>query len=344
MNTVLRPATRAEVGAAAELAALHPWPEYGFYRLFGFDFATPHLVRGVERFVDGLPDPKGEREAVLALQQGRATGFAALERQAWETEHFGVAIGSVPFLFGPAGPRARGEIVNALLGRLEDAARERGLALLSLRLDVNDVGGLGAVQRRGWRVVDTLVTWVHDSHASHPGPPVEPTFERVTLTKHDLPLVPREELEPLERFMRRAYRIDRFHADPRLPPDRSDALYVAWLRKVFDGSWADGAQTIRREGRLVGFCSFQHAADVETELGGPRIIGRGLAGVLPEGKGGYAVLTRMIHAQCPLRSRFQEFDTQIQNFPTVNVWAHENMRFVRARVTLHRWLDERGEA
>lgn len=348
MTPELRPAAPADADAVAALAAAHPWPEYGFYRVFGFDFATPHLVRAAERFAAALAIADGEGAGVLATARGAAVGFAGVARQAFETTHFGVEMGSVPFLFAPVEPEARAAAVAALLGAAEDGARARGLAHLSLRLDVHDVAGLAAAQRRGWRVVDTLVTWVHDSGAGADADDLEPPapggaeFERVTLAKAELPLVPREELAPLEEFMRRAYRIDRFHADARLPAARSDELYVAWLHRIFDARWADGAQTIRRDGRLVGFCSFQHAADVERDYGGPRIIGRGLAAVLPEGKGGYAVLTRMIHRSCPLGSRFQEFDTQIQNFPTVNVWAREGMRFVRARVTLHRWLDERA--
>jgi hypothetical protein len=248
---------------------------------------------------------------------------------------------SLPFLFAPPAGPARAEAVDALLRAATAGARDQGLVHLSLRLDVSDLAALAVAQRQGFRVVDTLLTYVHDNQADPEQlPPVDPSFEGFTLRKEELAEMPRAELVPLEAFMAKAYRIDRFHADARLPADRSDALYVEWFRRVFDGSWADGAQLIRRAGRVLGFCSFQHAGDVEKDFGGPRIIGRGLAGVLPEGRGGYAALTRLIHTRCPFGSRFQEFDTQLQNFPTINVWIREGMRFVRARQTLHRWLDE----
>jgi hypothetical protein len=337
----VREATSADAVDAAALAASHAWPDYGFYRLYGYDFGSAYLVRAVEHLVGNLPGTKGvDQAAVLATEGGEAVGFAAVVGQPWETEHFGLAMGGVPFLLAPAAPGHRAELVDALLGALEKTARCRGLVHLSTRFDIADVGGLQAAQRRGWRVADTLVTWVHDSQGMAAATVSDPRFECVTLGKLDLCRIAREDLAPFEEFMRRGYRVDRFHADLRLPAERSDELYVQWFRKVFDGSWADGAQAIRMNGRLVGFCSFQHARDVEAEFRGPRIIGRGLAAVLPEAKGGYAVLTRMIHHQCPLGSRFQEFDTQLQNFPTINVWARENMRFVRARATLHRWLDE----
>lgn len=340
MSLDVRRAGAADREAAAVLAAAHPWPEYGFYRLFGLDFGTRHLVRRVERFAADLDAPGSQAAGLLATRDGEAAGFAGLVPQAWESDHFGLAMGSVPHLLGPAAPAPRAEVCDAMLGRVESEARARGLEHLSLRLDAGDAGGLHAAQRRGWRQVDTLVTWVHDSQALPAPEEPDAAFEKVTLRREDLARVPRAELAALEAFMRRAYRIDRFHADLRLPAERSDELYVAWFHRVFDGSWADGVQALRRDGRLIGFCSFQHARDVEQELDGPRIIGRGLAGVLPEAKGGYAVLTWMIHNRCPLGSRFQEFDTQLQNFATINVWARARMRFVRARATLHRWLDE----
>lgn len=339
MSLALRDATAADREAADALAATHPWPEAGFYRLFGFDLGTPQLAGAVGRFLSGLDEARPEAAAVLASEGAQPVGLAALARQPWESGHFGLDMGSVPFLLAPGEPRARAARVDALLDGIERTARERGLRHLSLRLDVNDAGALDAAQRRRWRQVDTLVTWVHDSQTLRERAPEDAPFELVTLRKEDLARVPRAELAELEEFVRRAYRMDRFHADLRLPEERSDALYVAWFRKVFDGSWADGAQALRRDGRMVGFCSFQHLEELE-QLGGPRVIGRGLAAVLPEAKGGYAVLTRMIHRRCPLGSRFQEFDTQLQNFPTINVWARESMRFVRARATLHRWLDE----
>ena len=37
---------------------------------------------------------------------------------------------------------------------------------------------------------------------------------------------------------------------------------------------------------------------------------------------------------------FGEYDTQIQNFPVINVWIRYGFAFLRGRFTLHRWLDE----
>lgn len=340
-SLTLREAGPDDAAAAHALGLGHPWPEYGFYRLFGFDFGPAYLASEAERFVRSLGG--GDGLGIVALRGERVLGLAGLSRLGWESGHFGLEMGAVPFLLGPASLAERAEVADALLAGVEDAARGRGLQHLSLRVDASDLAALSAAQRRGFRVVDTLVTFVHDSNETPRAalPAIDETFERVTLRKEELAAAPRGELAALEAFMREGYRIDRFHSDLRLPAERSDALYVAWFRKVFDGSWADGAQALRRDGRYVGFCSFQHAAQVASEFAGPSIIGRGLAAVLPEARGGYAVLTRMIHTRCPFGSRFQEFDTQLQNFPTIRVWIQEGMRFVRARITLHRWLDER---
>lgn len=328
---------------AISLAHDHPYKDAAYYRIFGYDLGTSHLVHNLSSFLENLENQpakdKKNNIALLATKKEQAIGFIALKYLSWESDHFGIKMGTVPFLFATGQPQERAEISSQLLVEIEKLAKNSGFEHLSIKLDVNDTGVFHAATCRKWRPVDTIVTWVHDSQGMMAEEPDAPDFERVTLEKKDLPDIPRSEIVDLENFIHYAYRIGRFHSDLRLPQDLSDALYVNWFNRVFDGSWADGVQAIRRDGRYVGFCSFQHLKEIE-ELGGPRVIGRGLAAVLPEAKGGYAVLTRMIHRRCPLGSRFQEFDTQINNYPPINIWARESMRFVKTRATLHCWLDE----
>jgi len=136
--------------------------------------------------------------------------------------------------------------------------------------------------------------------------------------------------------MRTSYRVTRFHMDDRLPADRSGEIYDEWCRNLFNGKWADMIHVARRAGRTVGFLGHQSFGELE-ERYGVKIIGRGLAGVLPEGRGAYAALVAATMAHTP---DFAEYDTQIQNFPAINVWIRFGFAFMRGRFTLHRWLDE----
>jgi hypothetical protein len=334
--TELRAADASHRDALAKLALEHPYSEYAGYARYGLDFAGRLSAERAAAFL--------EREGafgVTATRGGQTVGFAGAEPLPWESAHFGVRMGSVPWLLAADDDGERAGRLSALLGALVASARERGLEHLATRVDVRDLAGVEAAQRAGFRLVDTLVTYL--GHASPPRPDWVaehyPDFESETLSGPDLARVDRAAVEHFAAFMRESYRIDRFHADRRLPAERSHELYVEWFRRIFSGEWASGVQLVRRGGRYVGFCSFRDEPDVE-RLTGVRVIGRGLAAVLPEGHGGYALLAENICTRCPLGSRFQEFDSQIQNLPVINVWIRRGMPFFRARLTFHRWLDE----
>jgi hypothetical protein len=331
----LRDAGPGDRDALAKLALEHhAYSEQAGYARYGLDFAR---ALSAER-VAGFLDRKGAF-GVLATRGGQVLAFAGAEPLPWESKHFDVSMGSVPWLLAPESERP--ERLASLLDRLAAAARERGLAHLATRVDARDTGGTEAAQRAGFRLVDTLVTYL--GHASPPRPDWVaehyPDFESETFAGPELARIDRAAVQHFAAFMRESYRLDRFHADRRLPAERSHELYVEWFRRIFTGEWASGVQLVRRGGRYVGFCSFRDDPDVE-RLTGVRVIGRGLAAVLPEGHGAYALLAENICTRCPLGSRFQEFDTQIQNLPVINVWIRRGMPFFRARLTFHRWLDE----
>jgi hypothetical protein len=335
MSLAIGPARPEDGDSVRALALGHRFADNRFYRLFGFDFPAQHLADTAQRFLAGEPSA-----ALLACAGGQALGFAGLGRLEWESAHFGIEMATVPFLFAEGDDAERLAIHTALFDGIEAAARECGILHVAVRVDFEDGVALRAAQAAGYRLMDALVTHLGDAERPPPSRPrSDPVLEVTTYRKQDLAQIPAHEIQPFEKFMREAYRIDRFHADPHLSSERADDVYVEWMRKVFSGEWADGMQVIRKEGRLVGFCSFQYAHELKEHYG-VKILGRGLAGVLPEAKGGYSVLTEAVQTRCPFGSRFQEFDTQIQNFPTINVWIKHGMRYVRGRHTLHRWLGD----
>ncbi len=246
MTLEVRPARPEDGDAVRALALGHRFAENRFYGLFGFEFPAQHLAVTAQRFLAGEPSA-----ALLACAGGEAVGFAGLGRLAWESAHFGIEMATLRFLFADGDDAERLAIHAALLDGIADAARERGIPHLAARVDFEDGAGLRATQAAGYRLMDALVTHLADAERPPPvRPPADPAFEAMTYRHQDLARIPPHEIQPFEKFMREAYRIDRFHADPHLPPERADELYVEWMRKVFSGEWADGLQAIRKEGRL----------------------------------------------------------------------------------------------
>jgi len=325
----------ADTEAVLGLAREHRYPEHRWYRLVKQDFATDYLVHQVGRLLEG-PESRG----AVATKSGEIVGFAGLSPSPWESNHFGIPMAGVPYLFARGGRDERVAIAGALLDAVEREARSQGVRHLRGACDIEDTALLLALQARGYLLVDTLLTYISDNQRPPAAPPrIDPAFSFETYRKEDLGRIKPEEIEHISQFMRDAYRIDRFHADPRLPREKCHEVYVEWFRNTFKGEWADGVHLIRREGRVVGFLGFQYFHEIEKRYGS-KIIGRGLSAVLPEGRGGYSALTHATVNLCPYGSRHAEFDTQIQNFAVINVWIKHGLSFARGRYTLHRWLDE----
>lgn len=336
MDLELRRATASDTEAVRELALNHRYAEYRCYKFFGYDFASDYLARETEKFLAG-EDPN----AYLAIVGGQPVGFASAARAEWDSRHFGVEMGSLVHLFTAGSKKHRAAILDTLLEAVEAEARERGLVHLAAKIDIEDIPGMTAVQSRGYRLMDTLVTYINDSDRPRSKfQKKDPGFVGITYHKDQFDQIPFSEVEHIVKFMRDAYRIDRYHTDTRLPSGRSHEVYVEWFKKIFDGSWADGVHVVRKDGKVVAFCSsgqYQHELE---KLYGAKISIRGLAGVIPEGSGAYSLITEMGATQCPMGSRLQEYDTQIQNMAVINVWIRHALPFMRGRYTCHRWLDE----
>ncbi len=327
--TEIRPARIADLDELQRLVERHPFAEYRSYRIFQHDFAADYLARTVRSLLESNCPM-----ALLALSEGRAAGFIAATRSPAESACFAMEMASIPFVLHDGTGAAR-EGVKALLAALMAEARTRGIQHLTLKVDVADMTTVHAAEQLGYRLVDTLVTYV-DVAARRPIPEPHPAFELTSYGKDELDRLTPDEIDPLADFMRTSYHVTRFHMDHRLPAERSGAIYDEWCRNLFNGKWADMVHIARRGGRPVGFLGHQSFHELE-ERYSVKIIGRGLAGVLPEGRGAYAALVAATMAHTP---DFAEYDTQIQNFPAINVWIRFGFAFLRGRFTLHRWLDE----
>jgi RimJ/RimL family protein N-acetyltransferase len=335
MEIEMTRATVADTDTAKALATEYPYADYRCYSLFKRDFASDYFARSVEQFMN---DP--DHVAFLAVAGGKPVGFVGASRSAWDSNHFGLEMGGIQFLLVSGAESERLRTADALLAAVTEAMRERGIRHLNIKVDTDDLKVVVAAEKQGFFLVDPLVTYVDvASRPPAPRPEKDPALVVTTCRKDQFDQFKPEELEPLASFMRKAYRVDRFHADPRLPAERSHEVYVEWFWNIFNGEWADGVHVIRKEGRIVGFLGLQFFKEIQ-DLYGVKIAGRGLSAVLPEARGGYSVLVEASNTQCPMPHEFGEFDTPIQNYPVINVWIRQGLYFLRCKYTLHRWLDE----
>ena len=173
---------------------------------------------------------------------------------AWDTRHFGVQMG---LLEAPAGSIEAGS--NGLSAAVRAAvaqAAAAGYRQLTARAGPWNTAWIHALESSGFRLVDTLVTWELDFAK----PPSQygrssSTFRIRFATASDVPAL---RAIAKRAFADRSVWFDRFHADPRIPGDRADALYEAWIQNSVipptpEESMADATWVAETQGTLAGF-------------------------------------------------------------------------------------------
>lgn len=241
-----------------------------------------------------------------ATQRGAAVGVASLSRLPWESEIFGLAMGTLP-LIAASGDRDRaGEIYRGLLKLLCCAARDKGLQHVSCRVPAGDVALVAAAERCGFLLADSTLEYVWRPRRDN----------STTNGRWEIRQAIGEDIEPLAELAREAFlerTATRFRNDPHLPPARTAELYAEWTRRSCHGEFADATMVAVDAGEPIGFLTCK----IERELS--RQVGRtvatiGIGAVRPEHEG-QGLLTALVHA--------------------VLRWcAEENVRLVRSRIMI----------
>ena len=275
---------------------------------------------------------RAEFEAALAQTGGfglLGEGAAVLVRpQTWDSAFFDLPMARLYLVHGGAPSDA---VLRSLLDEAFVACRERAIRHLSVRIDVADAAAIHALEDAGFRMMDALATYIYP--LKRPAP--EPIKEMGVLR-----LYQPEDRDQILEITREAYRgfRGRYHLDPHLPHERSDALYVEWARKACDGEWADVVLvTENGDGMVHGWASYKQIEPVST-VGETAIRGGGLGACRRDKPGAYAGLLRAATERIHGSGAVTEMQTQIFNFATIRLYESVNTRFVRADYTLHAWL------
>jgi L-amino acid N-acyltransferase YncA len=282
---------------------------------------------------------RAELEAALSQAGGFGLigeGAAVLVRpQPWDSAFFDLSMARLYLLHDLAhdGGSSGATRLRSLLASAFEACRERGIHHLSVRVDVADASSIQAFEDAGFRMMDALATYIYPLKRPAPEPIKEMGVLR--LYKPD----DRDQILEITRDAYRGFR-GRYHLDPHLPPERSDALYVEWAKKACDGEWADVVLvTENGEGVVHGWASYKQIEPVST-VGEAPIRGGGLGACRRDKPGAYAGLLRAATERIHGGGAVTEMQTQIFNFATIRLYESVNTQFVRADYTLHAWLGD----
>lgn len=269
------------------------------------------------------------------VKDGELSGFAELRRMVWDTDHYGFPIYRLDY-FGLWG-RAQASRVDAegLAAAVVRQARALGARAVHTWLPMEAIRGIQALEASGFQTMDILVTWLYEHGKQKLSDYPDRCIIRGARPGDEAPLV---------ELAREAYTDtpDRFHADPHLPQERSNALYAEWIRNSFLGKLADYIVVAEVDGKPAGYTTLR-LEGTHNGLSNVCTGGLILSAVAPwaEGKGVY---TSMINGGMKWFEaqgvQVSHLGTQVNNYPVQRAWARLGFRLVKSGPSLHLWLGE----
>lgn len=163
-------------------------------------------------------------------------GHARGELREWDSEFFGIRIGSV----------SATALTTAGADEVDRWANAHGVRCLYLFADATDAATRNEAEARGYQLMDTRVTYAAPTgRTSNRHQPADAGTARVAAAA-DLPA--------LKAIARASHENTRFYRDPRFGRDRCAALYERWIERSCD-AWADRVFVVGGVGDPLGYAT-----------------------------------------------------------------------------------------
>lgn len=254
---------------------------------------------------------------------------------AWDTRHFGVRMGVLETPDGPA-ETERGGLSAAARAAVAQAAAA-GYQQLTARAGPWDTTWIHALESSGFRLVDTLVTWELGLEKPPSVRSASPVLRIRPAAAADVPA-----LRGIAKraFADRTIWFDRFHADPRMPEGRADALYETWIQNSVtpptpQDSMADAAWVAETQGVLAGFLTGRLSHTASESLG---VVSLNAVDAPYRGRGVYRVLvdTALLWFR-QQGCRSVRVRTNVASHPVHRTWQRLGATMVSVEHTFHWW-------
>lgn len=268
---------------------------------------------------------------LVAEEQGEIVGLISSERSDWDSSHFGVEISKIVHLLATGDYFGSFAIKQKLVSQLTAKSCKNLLLHISARVLKEDLASIHALESKCFRLMDVLVTYVFNMQKQK-RTDLE-TGYRIRQFSHD-EIHELSEIT-LECFGNHIKVTDHFHADPTLPREKSDLLYVKWLiDSCFD---PDSVVLVaEKDGKPVGFNVCRINKPLNERLG-IRLGTIALTAVKPSERRKF-VATSMLNASLAWfadKVDFVETGGQVSNFAVQSLWTKLGFNMMRSQCTFH---------
>lgn len=276
----------------------------------------------------------GHESGGLGLRDsdGKIAAIACFEELHWDSKLLEVECGRIPFMIlsGTVGEQAKQ--ARVLLAEILANARKKGVEMINIRTSAYDFGLIHPLEDAGFRVMDNGMTALY--HKSVYYYYLKKNLILRNYEDGDLPGV----LEVLAG----AYTEDRFHNDPRVPQEKADALYAAWVTNSCTNPGPDEVVMVAElDGKPVGFFQYQFVRDF-SETTGINIHSCGMAAALRDRRGlgiYHSMLSKAIKTFVENGTIYGVTRIPFSIQPILKLTLRLGPSFIANDLTFHLWLD-----
>ena len=313
----------SEVSDLEPLLSVYPYNAYRLYRGIPKESQVRILLSEVQRLA--------AQGCLMAVKEGdEIVGLASFTHLPWDSRIFGLPMAKIGHLIAAYRGGARAEILDQLLAGLIERACAEGYRHLSTRVDCADVGAIHCLERRGFRLMECLVTYLF-RHKQDILPSIKMLYGVRPYKPED-----RDALLAIAERMCADHQ-SRISSDPDLPRDGVKRFYVEWMKNACAGEMADHILVAEKKGRPIGFLVYKLNGDVLKDTG-VRIAGQGLSASLPEGTGSYVGLLKVAFELGREEYDFMEAEAPLHHYLVSRTWQYLGLQLVRGKYAFHRGI------
>ena len=267
----------------------------------------------------------------VAQEDKEIVGLISLKKSNWDSKHFGIEISKIEHLIASGNYLESTNIKKRLVSKLLAKCGKELLLHVSVRVNKEDLSSIHALESKGFRLMDILVTYSMDLR-EHPKITANNQYQIRRFRPDEV-----SELEQmaLECFEDTAVATDHFHADPVLPKVKSSELYAKWL---VNSCTDPSSEVLVAEigGKPVGFnvCNINNSLADQIGL---RLGTMVLTAVEPSARN-KLVGTSLLNASIAwLADKVDVVETggQVSNFAIQKAWKAVGLKISRSQCTFH---------
>ena len=272
--------------------------------------------------------------AFASYAEDRINGLVLYGDSPWDTKVVGEPVAVIKYFVGAGADDSR--VLNELLDEVLRRAANRGIHLLTCKVQPLQFAAIHALERHGFLLMDTLLDFFF--HFSRT--PFEKISPPQRLNGLHVRLANPEDLPELLALTETAFakHFGRYNSDPKMPAGTGTKVYQEWVRSSFTGA-ADWILIAEVNDQIAGYSVWKKASALEVKHSFD-IARCTLAGIHPEffGRGLYTTLTfegmRIAHEF----ANHLDGPAHVSHYPVRRAMLKLGWKIAAARHSFHKWV------